>query len=128
MATIQRTVSPGDSLCDPIPETVAAAQKAALDQVLGHLTATGINAQLIRRVAVQCATSPAPSAQSLWYPPQLVIYADKGRQIARISVGPRSGSYLVELVDDRPDRAGRVEVVRGTEAKRVAWLISRAAA
>ncbi|MCF6469686.1 hypothetical protein FAF44_14995 [Nonomuraea sp. MG754425] len=116
-------------LCRPITEETAAEQSAALDLVLTHLTTTGIHAELIKRqVPTRCAIRLYASEESLWHPPELVIYADAGWRVATVSIGERSGSYLVALArvgaGDEP-RAARVEVVPAILPGRVALLVAR---
>jgi hypothetical protein len=104
------------------------AQKLALDRVLENLTTAGVNAQLIKRPAVERGTTADRPAGTLWHPPQLVVYANEGRRIATVSVGIRSGSYMVELARTGPDnelRADRVEVVAASMPERVAWLVGQ---
>ncbi|MEQ4721277.1 hypothetical protein [Nonomuraea sp. B19D2] len=68
MARTHTTASADHLLGQPISEEKAAAQNAALDRVLEHLTAAGVHAELIKRLAVECAIKPDPSAATLWYP------------------------------------------------------------
>ncbi|MCP2352696.1 hypothetical protein [Nonomuraea roseoviolacea] len=59
-------------------------------------------------------------------PPHLVVYADGGWRVATISIGPRSGSYLVELAqwgEDNEPRLDKVEVIPGDCPERVASLL-----
>jgi hypothetical protein len=70
--------------------------EAALDRLHMHLVAEGISPTLIRRVA----DGPGPSAETA---PQLVIYGEAGWRVATISVGPRSGMYLVDTARVGPD-------------------------
>ncbi|GAA3154498.1 hypothetical protein GCM10010486_20750 [Nonomuraea roseoviolacea subsp. carminata] len=59
-------------------------------------------------------------------PPRLVVYADGGWRVATISVGPRSGSYLVELAqwgEANEPRLDRVEAVPGGHPERVISLL-----
>ncbi|MEV5501645.1 hypothetical protein AB0M50_40250 [Nonomuraea fuscirosea] len=128
MALTHTTPSADDLLGQPIPQEEAATQDAALNRVLECLTAVGVNAQLIKRLAIQCETKPDPSAERLWYPPQLVIYADAGWRVATVTIGPRSGSYMVELVRvgaDNEPQADRVEVVPACLPARVAFLVAQ---
>ncbi|TMR23906.1 hypothetical protein ETD86_06130 [Nonomuraea turkmeniaca] len=130
MALTRTSASADDLLGQPIPEEEAAAQNATLDRVLERLTAASVNAQLIKRLAIQCATKPSPSAERLWYPPQLVIYADAGWKVATVTIGPRSGSYMVELARvgaDNDPQADRVEVVPADLPVRVALLVAQSA-
>jgi hypothetical protein len=88
----------------------------------------GVHAQLVRRLVILCATSSAPSVEALWYSPQLITYADTGRRVATVTIGPRSGSYLVELPRVGPGnkpRADRIEVVPAFSPERVASLVTR---
>ncbi|TMR15501.1 hypothetical protein ETD86_26945 [Nonomuraea turkmeniaca] len=127
MALTHTTPSADDLLGQPIAEEDAAAQNAALDRVLEHLTTAGINAQLIKRLVIECDTKPEPSAKTLWHPPQLVIYADAGWKVATVTIGPRSGSYMVELPggDDQGEvPATRTEVVPASLPSRVAILVA----
>ncbi|WP_433434528.1 hypothetical protein [Nonomuraea sp. CA-141351] len=119
---VPHTASPADLLGEPIPEAQAAAQNAALDQVLEHLKAAGVHAQLIKRLAVKCAIEPEPFAATLWYPPQLKIYADGGGQVATISIGRLSGSYMVELWGTW---SSSLEVVPASKPRRVGLLVAR---
>ncbi|MGA5758214.1 hypothetical protein [Nonomuraea bangladeshensis] len=127
MAT-HTTGSNGGLLCRPITEKEATGQNDALDRVLAHLTTRGINAQLIkRRLPAQCAIKLYGTGEDLWHPPELIVYADGGWKIAIISIGERSGSYLVELptvgTDNQPGTK-RIEVVPATMPSRVAILVA----
>jgi hypothetical protein len=128
MTLIRTTAAADDLLGQPIPDEEAAAQNAALNRVLEHLAAEGVNAQLIKRLAVECATKPGPSAETFWYPPQLILYADAGWKVATVTIGVRSGSYMVELMCVGPGngaRADRIEVVPASQPGRVAMLIGQ---
>lgn len=128
MAVTHTTASAEDLLGEPIREAEAAAQNVALDRVLEHLTAEGVNAQLIKQLAVECGAEPGPPAERLRYPPHLVIYADAGWRLATVTVGARSGAYMVELARGGPDnalRADRVEVVPASQPGRVALLVAQ---
>jgi hypothetical protein len=130
MAVTHTTADREDSLGDPISEEAAAAQNAALDQVLERLPAVGVNAQLVKRLAITCEVQPTPSAKTSWHPPQLVIFAHAGWRVATVSIGPRSGSYLVELARvglDNESYAARVEVVPADLPGRVALLVAQSA-
>ncbi|MBT2229176.1 hypothetical protein [Nonomuraea sp. NEAU-A123] len=128
MAVTHTTASAEDMLGEPIREAEAAAQNAALDQVLKHLTVEGVNAQLVKRLVIECGAHPGPFIEKLRYPPQLVIYADAGWRVATVTIGVRSGAYMVELARGGPDnvlRADRVEVVSASEPGRVALLVAQ---
>ncbi|MGP3964499.1 hypothetical protein ACTWPT_51925 [Nonomuraea sp. 3N208] len=128
MGVTHTTASADYLLGEPIPEEQAAAQNAALDRVLEHLTAVSVHAQLIKRLVLRCETKPDPFAETLWYPPQLIIYADAGWKVATISIGPRSGSYMVELARVGPEnepQANRVEVVPACLPSRIARLVAQ---
>ncbi|MEV5557326.1 hypothetical protein AB0L44_27045 [Nonomuraea wenchangensis] len=56
-----------------------------------------MHAELITRIALDCERRPEPSAEKRRYPPALLVYADAGRRVATVTIGERSGSYLVEL-------------------------------
>jgi hypothetical protein len=126
MSLTHTTASADDLLGDPLSEEKAAVQNAALDRVLEHLTTAGVHAELIKRLAVECKIKPDPSAPTLWYPPELKIYADGGWLVATISIGPRSGSYMVELAqwgEDNEPRPVKIEVISGSRPEWVAALI-----
>jgi hypothetical protein len=128
MAGTHTTPSADDLLGQPISEREAVAQSAALDRVLEQLTVTGVNAQLIKRLAVRCATRPASSVEALWHPPQLLIFADAGWRVATVSIGVHSGSYMVELARlgaGNAARADRVEVVPIGMPGRVGLLVAQ---
>jgi hypothetical protein len=128
MAVAHTTASVEDLLGEPIREAEATAQNVALDRVLEHLTADGVNAQLIKRLVIECGAHPGPFIEKLRYPPQLVIYADAGWRVATVTIGVRSGSYMVELTRRRPDneiRLDRVEVVPASQPSRVALLVAQ---
>ena len=128
MAVTHTTESAEDLLGEPIREAEAAAQNAALDRVLERLTVEGVNAQLIKRLVIECGAHPGPFIEKLRYPPQLVIYADAGWRVATVSIGARSGAYMVELARGGPDAelwADRVEVVPASEPGRVALLVAQ---
>ncbi|MFD1547175.1 hypothetical protein [Nonomuraea guangzhouensis] len=128
MAVTHTTASAEDLLGEPIREAEAAAQNAALDRVLEHLTAEGVNAQLIKRLAVECEAEPYQPADKLRYPPQLIVYANAGWRVATVTIGVRSGAYMVELARGGPDnelRADRVEVVPAEQPGRVALLVAQ---
>ncbi|MGI5289167.1 hypothetical protein ACQEVF_38295 [Nonomuraea polychroma] len=131
MALTHTTPSADDLLGQPIPEREAAVQNAALDHVLEHLTDSGVNTQLIKRLVIRCATRHSPTAEPLWYPPQLVIYADGGWRVASVTIGARSGSYMVELarigLGDEA-QSDRVQVVPASLPGRVALLVTQNAA
>lgn len=118
--------SGGVLLCQAITQKAAAAQNEALDQVLKHLTIAGINARLIKRRADRCSITLYSTGENLWHPPEMTIYADAGWKVATISIGERSGSYLVEPPvvgpDDRPS-GKRIEVVLAAMPDRVACLV-----
>lgn len=59
----------------------------ALDRVLEQLTAGGIHAQLIKRIADRCAIKLYSTGETLWHPPKLIIYADAGWRIATVTIG-----------------------------------------
>ncbi|MET7328023.1 hypothetical protein [Nonomuraea sp. NPDC005650] len=128
MARTHRTSSADDLLCQPIPEVEAAAQNVALDRVLEHLTAAGVHAQLIKRIADRCAIKLYATGETLWHPPKLIIYANAGWRIATVTIGPRSGSYMVELarvgLKNEP-LTDRVEVVPAAMSHRVGLLIAQ---
>ncbi|MEU1390693.1 MULTISPECIES: hypothetical protein [unclassified Nonomuraea] len=115
MALTHPTPATDDTVGDSIPENAANAQRDALERVLPHLTVSGVNAQLVKR----CSSNPGQSgpespAEPLWHPPQLVIYADAGWKVATVTLGARSGSYMVELArvaDDNAALADRMRVV-----------------
>ncbi|MEZ7127032.1 hypothetical protein ACBR40_17015 [Nonomuraea sp. AD125B] len=88
----------GLELGEPVTEAEADRQRAALDGVLKHLAKTvDLHAELITRIAIDCERQPESSAEKRRYPPALLVYADAGRRVATVSIGERSGSYLVEL-------------------------------
>ncbi|MGA4993535.1 hypothetical protein [Nonomuraea bangladeshensis] len=88
----------GLELGEPVTEAEADRQRAALDGVLKHLAKTvGVHAELITRIAIDCERQPEPSAEKRRYPPALLVYADAGRRVATVTIGERSGNYLVEL-------------------------------
>ncbi|WP_327585031.1 hypothetical protein OHA25_56595 [Nonomuraea sp. NBC_00507] len=125
---VTHTASPEDLLGQPISEGEAEAQNAALDRVLDLMTAVGVHAQLIKRLVIECATKPSASAETLWYPPQLVIYADAGWRIATVTIGARSGSYMVELARVGPDNEAQADTVEAVPAllpSRVAHLVAQ---
>ncbi|MFC4012599.1 hypothetical protein ACFOY2_35580 [Nonomuraea purpurea] len=124
------TTSPADSdlLCQPISKEEAAAQSAALDRVLEHLTTAGIHAELIKRRTDQCALKLYSNGETLWHPPELIVYADAGRRIATVTIGPRSGSYAVELAGVGPGNqplADRVEFVPAAKPQHVGLLVAQ---
>ena len=128
MAVTHTTASAEDLLGEPIREEEAAAQNVALDRVLEHLTAEGVNAQLVKRLVIECGAHPGPFLEKLRYPPQLIIYADAGRRVARVTIGARSGAYMVELARGGPGnelRADKVEVVPASQPGYVALLVAR---
>ena len=128
MAVTHITASVEDLLGEPIREAEAAAQNIALDRVLEHLTVESVNAQLVKRLVIECGAHPGPFIEKLRYPPQLVIYADAGWRVATVTIGVRSGAYMVELARGGPDselRADRVEVVAASEPGRVALLVAQ---
>ncbi|MCF6476445.1 hypothetical protein FAF44_50115 [Nonomuraea sp. MG754425] len=132
MAGTHTTGSDAALLCRPITEETAAEQNAALDHLLTHLTITGIHAELIKRqIPTRCAVKLYASGESLWHPPELVIYTDAGWRVATVSIGERSGSYMVALArvgaDDEP-QTGRVEVVPAILPHRAALLVAQQAA
>ncbi len=57
----------------------------------------GVQAELITRIALDCERRPESSAEKRRYPPALLVYAAAGRRVAAVTIGERSGSYLVEL-------------------------------
>jgi hypothetical protein len=127
MALTHTTPSPEDSLSKPIPASVANAQNAALDLVLPHLEGLGVNAQLVKRLLVQCQTMPDLAVEPLWYPPQLIIHADGGRKVATVTLGVRSGSYVVEVArvgDDNEPLADRMRIVPVNKPEKVALEIA----
>jgi hypothetical protein len=128
MAITQPTGSGGVLLCRPITELKAMEQNERLDRVLAHLTTAGVHAQLIKRQAsTRCTVMLYASGERLWHPPELTIYADAGWTLAVVTVGERSGSYMVELptidADNRPS-GKRVEIVAATQPARVAKLVA----
>ncbi|GAA3199426.1 hypothetical protein GCM10010486_81570 [Nonomuraea roseoviolacea subsp. carminata] len=128
MARTHRTSSADDLLCQPIPEEEAAVQNAALDRVLEHLTAVGIHAKLIKRIADRCAIKLYSTGETLWHPPKLIIYVNAGWRIATVTIGPRSGSYAVELARVGPDnetRHDRIEMVPSDHPDRVGLLVAQ---
>ncbi|MFD9940900.1 hypothetical protein ACFWYW_45535 [Nonomuraea sp. NPDC059023] len=128
MTRTHSTSSADDLLCQPIPEDEAAAQNAALDRVLEYLTAACIHAQLIKRIADRCAIKLYSTGETLWHPPKLIIYANAGWRIATVTVGPRSGSYAVELARGGPDnepRHSRIEMVPSDYPDRVGLLVTQ---
>ncbi|TMR98884.1 hypothetical protein [Nonomuraea basaltis] len=128
MAPTHTTGSGGILLRQPITGEEAATHHAALDQVLGHLKAAGINAQLIQRRADRCAITIAVTREPLWHPPELIIYANAGWRIATVTIGACSGSYMVELARVGTDdelRRDRIEVVPPTMPSRVARLVAQ---
>ncbi|MEV4114168.1 hypothetical protein [Nonomuraea sp. NPDC049695] len=130
MARTHRTSSADDLQCQPIPEEEAAAQNAALDRVLEHLTAAGIHEapRLIKRIADRCAIKLYSTGETLWHPLQLIIYANAGWRIATVTIGPRSGSYAVELARIGPDyetRHDRIEMVPSDHPDRVGLLAAQ---
>ncbi|MEU6777964.1 hypothetical protein ABZ912_02090 [Nonomuraea angiospora] len=121
MVRTHTTPSADDLRGEPIPEEKAAAQNAALDRVLAHLTAAGV---------VGRASKPNQSVVTFWYPPQLTIDADAGRRLATVSISHRSGSRMIESArvgaDDQP-QADRVEVVPAGMPNRVGPLVAQEA-
>ncbi|MED7922722.1 hypothetical protein SMD20_00640 [Nonomuraea sp. LP-02] len=82
----------------PVTKAEADRQRAALDRVLEPMTETvGVHAELITRIALDCERRPEPSAEKRRHPPTLLVYADAGRRVATVTIGERSGSYLIEL-------------------------------
>ncbi|MEV0620710.1 hypothetical protein AB0I81_45810 [Nonomuraea sp. NPDC050404] len=126
------TYAAGDGLlhCQAITGEALAGHTAALDQVLTHLTASGINAQLImREAATRCPIMLYATGERLWHPPVLKIYANAGWKAAAISVGARSGCYFVEL-PYTPGWSGRdnpIEIISANHPDRVASFVSRVA-
>ncbi|MCF6474966.1 hypothetical protein FAF44_42335 [Nonomuraea sp. MG754425] len=131
MAGTHTTDSSAVLLCRPISEETAAEQNAALDLLLTHLTITGVHAELIKRqIPTRCAVKLYASGESLWHPPELVIYTDAGWRVATVSVGERSGSYMVALARvglDNESYAARVEVVPAHLPGRAALLVAQSA-
>ncbi|MEV4018488.1 hypothetical protein AB0J35_49150 [Nonomuraea angiospora] len=128
MAGTDTRESGGVLLCQAVTRETADAQNAALDRVLEHLTVAGINAQLIKRRADRCPITLCATGENLWHPPELIIYANAGWEIATVSVGERSGSYMVELSRVGPDnepQADRIHVLPADLPKRVALLVAR---
>ncbi|MFG6199089.1 hypothetical protein [Nonomuraea sp. JJY05] len=128
MAPTHTTGPGGILLCQPITGEEAATHHAALDRVLGHLKAAGINAQLIQRRADRCAITIAVTREPLWHPPELIIYANAGWRIATVTIGPRSGSYAVELARVEADNvplADRIELVPASQPQRVGLLVAQ---
>lgn len=119
----------GDALlCQAVTRETAEAQNAALDRVLEHLTVAGINAQLIKRRVGRCLITLCATGENLWHPPELIIYADAGREIATVSVGKRSGSYMVELPRVGPGngpQADRIQALPADLPERVALLVAQ---
>jgi hypothetical protein len=129
MAGTHTTGSDGGLLCRPVTEEEATEQNEALDRILAHLTTRGINAQLVKRqLPAQCAIKLYATGEDLWHPPELIIYADGGWKIAVISIGERSGSYLVELPRVGPNNqpCGKgIEAVPVNRPDRVASLVAQ---
>lgn len=126
MALTNTTPSAEDTLGNPVSESVANDQKAALDLVLPYLEGLGVNAQLVKRLLVHYRTEPAPSVERICHPPQLVVYANAGWKIATVTIGGRSGSYMVELArvgKHNQPLADRMRIVPGDEPEGVALEI-----
>jgi hypothetical protein len=120
--------SGGVLLCQAVTRETAEAQNAAFDRVLEHLTVAGLNAQLIKRRADRCPITLYATGENLWHPPELIIYADAGWEIATVRVGERSGSYMVELPRVGPGhepRADRIQALPAGFPERVALLVAR---
>lgn len=114
-----RTIALSD---DHLSEEEAGAQKAALDQLLPHLTAVGLHTELLQRVTIG-AGQPNQAVESRRHPPQLIVYAGL-RKIATISIGPRSGSYLIELGGcGALIQAAPIEVVPAARPDRAAQFV-----
>ncbi|MEV3983597.1 hypothetical protein [Nonomuraea sp. NPDC049758] len=127
MTLTHTTATAEDVLGEPVSEEVAEAQSAALDRVLALLEADGVNAHLIKRIWIEAKTNGS-GVQKQWHPPQLVIFADGGWRIATVTIGPRSGSYAVELARVGPDneaRHDRIEMVPSDHPNRVGLLVAQ---
>ncbi|WP_346108338.1 hypothetical protein [Nonomuraea maheshkhaliensis] len=118
-------------LCTPISEEeAAAAQNTALDHVLEHLTRAGINAQLVKRHAGTCKIALCESDETLQHPLKLIIHANAAWEIATVSIGRLSGSYVVVLANvggENEPLTDRMEIVPESDPYRVAELVSRRA-
>ncbi|MFI9591034.1 hypothetical protein [Nonomuraea sp. NPDC052265] len=127
MALTHTAPSAEDTLGSPVSESAANVQNAALDLVLPHLAGLDVNAQLVKRALIHCQTEPEPSVERLCHPPQLVVYANAGWKVATVSIGGRSGSYMVELArvgEHNQPLADRMRIVSGDEPENVALEIS----
>jgi hypothetical protein len=92
--------------------------EAALDRLRKHLVAEGISPKLIHRVA----DGPEPGADPT---PQLVIYREAGNRAATITVGRRSGTYIVDVV--KPCHGGeRRALISPAMPHRAARLVAQA--
>jgi hypothetical protein len=78
-----------------------------LDLLHRQLVAVGVPPTLIQRVTA----NPEPTADVTAPSPQLVIYGESGWRVATISVGPRSGMYLVDTAQVGSDN-GRMPDLR----------------
>ncbi|MEV0621665.1 hypothetical protein AB0I81_50620 [Nonomuraea sp. NPDC050404] len=122
------TCASGVLLCDPVTLATARQQADALDQVVPHLKAKGVHELLIMRSDPQpCAILVYGTNEDLWHQPEMTIQADGGWLVATVTVGERSGSFLVELPRVGPDNepiGTRTELVPSTLPSRVALLVA----
>lgn len=123
----------------PIGEVTANRQDAALIVVQALLRKQGIRARLEHTISLglsavheggaACtggASSVVASASgpSFWlerFPPELVVTGPQGWREATVTIGGRSGAYLLSLRDG-PD----LQKIRQTEPEKAADLIARA--
>ncbi|MEV4898136.1 hypothetical protein AB0K48_53280 [Nonomuraea sp. NPDC055795] len=82
-----------------LPDHVADRYETALAKLQGLLTSRGLGTKWVTRISLQlfgngCAGVGLP----LRKPPELLVYGSGGRKVAEVTLGARSGAYVVSLV------------------------------
>ncbi|WP_157549641.1 hypothetical protein [Nonomuraea candida] len=117
----------GTLFCDPVKREAAEEQADTLRRVIPHLQTRGVREQLIMGPGLgRCAITVYGTNEDLWHQPEMTIHADAGWLVATVTIGERSGSYLVELARVGPgnEPAGtRTELVPSSRPYVVASLV-----
>jgi hypothetical protein len=119
--TSRRPVDRGQSAGDARPFGLTAGEVTAeaadeqarlLARLAAVLTRRQIGSLLVRRVAVN-----TESGRRRWNAPELLVPGPEGRRVATVTIGPRSGSYLIAVAGTPDGRPGGVETVPASKER-----------
>ncbi|WP_344918992.1 hypothetical protein [Streptosporangium oxazolinicum] len=89
----------GERSDEPVTGATAEKHDRALAVVQRLLKAERVRSHTVHTIVLKLSESgrPVPLAERRRHAPELVAYGDGGRMVATVTMGPRSGCYLVRL-------------------------------